>query len=114
MSLPLSSAPTFRVIGGRGFQITFANGCTASVMFGPANYCERRSLMAGFQGNLESHDSPDAEVAAWDREGRMLIDPMSNGDEVVGHLSPDKVLAFMAAVAAHRGPGRLVFDFGRA
>lgn len=105
-----NTTPNFRVLGGRGFQITFANGCTASIMFGPSNYCERRSY-SSFTGNLENHDSPDAEVAAWDADGTWLIDMATEGDSVKGWISPNKVVNFLRAVAEHRDGERFTFDW---
>ena len=33
----------FQICDGKGFQMTFENGVTLSVQFGPGNYCENRS-----------------------------------------------------------------------
>lgn len=99
--LPLSSSPVVRVFGGRGFQIRFENGCTASVMFGPTNYCDRRSF-DGLAGNTEQHESGNAEVAAWGPAGEWLIDAAEHGDNVAGWVEPDRVAAFIDAVRQHR------------
>lgn len=79
----------FCITAGKGFQITFENGWTASVQFGYGNYCCNRYINAVEDGC----ESPDAEVAAWgcveDKTG-----------EVNGWQSPKEVLAFLSDVAA--------------
>lgn len=53
----------FAITGHKGFQLTFENGCTISVQFGPGNYCQNRS--ADFNAPMEKSRwaSVDAEVA---------------------------------------------------
>jgi hypothetical protein len=53
----------FAITSHKGFQITFENGCTISVQFGPGNYCQNRS--ADFNAPMEKSrwKSVDAEVA---------------------------------------------------
>lgn len=78
-----------------GFCMTFANGYTVSVRWGSFNYSK--------------HDDPSdttcavtAEVAAWDQDGKWFHAPGFDydGENVLPHLSPDKVLQFMNSVAA--------------
>jgi len=54
----------FSITGHKGFQMTFENGVTLSVQFGPGNYCENRNV-DDFKAPQKSHrwDSKDAEVA---------------------------------------------------
>ena len=68
----------------RGWQMTFANGCTISVQFGRGNYSD-----AG---------STTAEVAAWMPDGAWIA--LQPHDDVVGWCTPDQVLEHMRHVAA--------------
>lgn len=94
---------TFRITEGKGFQMTFANGWTVSVQFGPYNYTSNRDLNprsgesyiramrdAGEQG------SPDAEIAAWDSNG-VWYD--FGNDKVKGWVKADEVAAFIQMIA---------------
>lgn len=90
-----------KITQGKGFHMTFANGYTASVQFGPGNYCdnyreeisEKGFLAAGAKG------STTAECARFDRDGNMV--PVNDsGDMVVGHLTADQVLAFLNETAS--------------
>ena len=89
----------FKITRGRGFQMTFANGWTVSVQFGPDNYCENRSMLfdtaegraradilAGEQG------CKNAEIAAWDTDGNWHN---FGGDTVEGWCKPDAVAEFI-------------------
>ena len=97
----------FTTTSNKGFQITFANGWTISVQWGPGNYCERQSV-----GNYDApwHDdlweSETAEVAAWvgERQGgdwydfdRHMMVPTSS--YVSGYRTPDEVAEMIAEVA---------------
>jgi hypothetical protein len=81
----------------RGFTMTFANGCTASVAFGDVNYCD--------QGETT------AEVCSWNSDGddisvdgfHDVIVPGSKYQNNISRLSPEDVIKYLAAVAAHEG-----------
>ena len=75
---------------GKGFQMTFANGWTASVQFGYGNYCERRNNEFADFG---AHKSKDAECWAMDANGKGDGQPQ-------GWLSADEVLKFLNDTAS--------------
>jgi hypothetical protein len=78
---------------GKGFQITFANGWTASVQWGYGMYCST-------DDEEKPRKSKDAEIAALNPRGELMeIDP-EGGDRVKGWQSPDEVLQFLNWVAA--------------
>jgi len=60
-----------RIVPGKGFQLTFENGRTLSVMFGYGNYCENRHNIAlrAFEDYgtplKTSHIGKTFEVAGW-------------------------------------------------
>ena len=71
----------------QGFQMVFANGVRASVAFGSFNYCDKGVTTA--------------EVWAWnDATGNPVTVPGFSSGDVVGHLSADTVVQYLAAVAA--------------
>lgn len=47
-----------------GFQMTFENGNTISVMFGRGSMSSNRDVM--------NEQSPDAEVAIWNKDGKFF------------------------------------------
>lgn len=54
----------FQICDSKGFQMTFENGVTLSVQFGPGNYCEHRSEEKfNAPRNNRFWKSKDAEVA---------------------------------------------------
>lgn len=92
----------FKSIHG-GFQMTFENGLTISVMFRGGNYCEHK--MADFyiaKNNMESeghHDSSDAEIAIWNEDNTWL---RFGWDTVEGWLSTNDVAGWITRAAAAR------------
>ena len=58
----------FRCNQNQGFKITFANGITVSVQFGPDNACKARGSESNPQ-ELREWKSETAEVAVWDQLG---------------------------------------------
>lgn len=99
----------FGIFGGKGFAVTFANGHTVSVQFGPTNYCEKSDLSieaykepAIAAAKMGLWESKDAEVASWGPDGEWTTKGYftGHGDDVMGHLTPDEVQAFMAWVAS--------------
>ena len=80
---------------GGGFQMTFGNGITVSVMFRPGSYCERgRDAFGKDLEEIEEnghYKSSDAEIAIW--QGETWLD--FGGDTVMGYLSADEVAGWI-------------------
>jgi hypothetical protein len=94
----------FGASGNKGFKITFANGNTISVQWGPMNYCEPSHP----QGRSAKHDEPmkndfweaeNVEVAAWDKDQNWHN---FGCDQVDGWRTPEQVLEFMNFVANNK------------
>lgn len=78
---------------GKGFQMTFANGNTISVMYGVGNYCDNRNRLSMEESCTIS---PDAEIAIWNKKG----DWYDFGDDTVkGYLTTDEVAEFIQLAA---------------
>jgi hypothetical protein len=94
----MKNDPGFRICDGKGFHMTFANGWTISVQFGPGNYSEN------YHGSFEDFytkrkplpPSATAEIAIFNPEGEWFD---FGGDKVKGWVSPDDVLKFMSKIA---------------
>lgn len=85
----------FRITSGRGFHITFENGWTVSVQFGPGNYCENRRMQVGEDdARAGKQGSMDAETAVWGPDGEMVTRE-GDGDTVRGWQSPERVLELL-------------------
>lgn len=98
----------FKITQKKGFHMTFPNGWTVSVQFGPGNYCDNRDNYLKFAHNQLSMDrayeeagregSTTAEIAAWSTDHRWYrwadID-----DTVRGNQTATEVLAFMNLIA---------------
>lgn len=107
MRLPQDPQPRITSCANRGVQMTFPNGWTVSVMWGPGNYCMNqydRPLAPQHMedGTIPAYASTDAEVAAWRYEKGKRIWHNFGYDTVSGWLSPLEVVAFMAQVAEGR------------
>ncbi len=75
---------------GKGLNITFENGWTASVQWGTGNYCSN---------HWKSVEGPSstAEVAAWkDKESHVFADSLDS--TVKGYLTADEVVDFLNMV----------------
>lgn len=97
----------FNITQHKGFGITFDNGITASVQWGPGNYCDHHASVMDFEKpkRQDSWKSSTAEVAAIDTAtGEFVAVPGFTGpehfDDVAGRLTPAQVLEFLNAVAA--------------
>jgi len=93
----------FKISSGKGFQMSFANGWTVSVQFGPANYCENRTMLIDNQFSLSETDriagskgSYDAEIAAWDVNGNWHD---FGHDSVKGWCTADEVAQFIHLIS---------------
>jgi hypothetical protein len=97
----------FSITGGRGFKITFDNGVTASVQFGYGNYCENRFHKMEVDYPTPNRNGeyycPNAEVAAWDKEGNWITKKViKTGEDVAGWIAPKEVLAFLNKCAKRK------------
>lgn len=94
----------FETSAQKGFRITFENGWTASVQFGPGNYCGNHHINRepGEDFNTfydKAWKSNTAEVAGIppNRDNEWF---QFGGDTVKGWLSPAEVLEFLNTLAA--------------
>ena len=68
----------FRITYGTGFHLTFSNGITVSVQFGPGNYCDNYNMPPRYDNNYKILESEDAEVFAWDKENKWITKLVTN------------------------------------
>jgi hypothetical protein len=92
----------FSITGGKGFQLTFPNGWTASVQWGAGNYCENYNVMEYenpfvLNPNLRKYESQTAEIAAWDRDGKWYS--FGRYETVKGYVHTEDIPEFLAMVA---------------
>jgi hypothetical protein len=93
----------FKITAGRGFQMTFANGFTMSVQFGPGNYCENYgeydwTNLAQQERDAGLKGSANAEIAAWGGPDNAWL-RLSPNDDVKGYVTPDEVIRYMAVIS---------------
>lgn len=88
-----------------GFMLDFPNGWTASVQYGPGNYCSNReSSRNPFSEHVEFLESNTAEVAAWITEDRESTTTRSwyqfeDGQDVQGWQNVEAVIRFLNKVS---------------
>ena len=100
--------PMFRTFSQKGFQVSFDNGLTVSVMFGAGNYCEHHfneEVEPGFGATVKvwsEHNSVSAEIAVVDSNGTFVTEfpGCSEGHQCKGWITPDEMLAVMNWAAA--------------
>ena len=87
----------FKVYANKGFQMTFENGWTVSVMFGSGNYCSRRynTSIEMPKNEYQSHKSKDAEITAWDINNNWFE---FEDDEVKGYVSTNELSDFIQMI----------------
>lgn len=87
---------SFKIIDHKGFHITFPNGYTVSVQFGPGNYSDHydecdyeapRTSKKGWSSTL-------AETAVWGPSGGMIA-LEEDADTVQGYRDAEQVLALL-------------------
>lgn len=88
----------------KGFSMTFENGNTVSVQWGPENYCDpthESGREAPFDAPMQTHvwKAGNAEVAAWDSDNRWH---RFEYDSVEGWLSTNDVAKFISFVANNK------------
>jgi hypothetical protein len=90
----------FKTFAKKGFQVSFDNGFTVSVMFGAGNYCEHRfsDMELGGTVNMWSeHNSVSAEIAVIGPDGEFVtgFPGCPEGNQVRGWVEPDEMLEVM-------------------
>ena len=98
-----------KIVDNRGWQMTFPNGWTVSVVMGRGAYCDNRD-----DEELEFTDSkpsPNAEIAAWHGDSKDVRDwHLFDDDTVLGWQKPLEILSFINMIANKDGPGESVQD----
>jgi hypothetical protein len=86
----------------KGFSMTFENGITISVQFGYGNFCDNKIMNAEYGEELREPivSSRTAEIAIWD--SNLTYFRFSNGEPVVGYVTPDEVAAWIAIASKAR------------
>ena len=90
-----------------GFMLDFPNGWTASVQYGPGNYCTNQYQNRNpFGESVQFLESNTAEIAAWPTESRgegyaHLADwyKFDDGQEVRGWQNVESVMEFLNMVS---------------
>lgn len=98
----------FKITQSKGFQITYPNGYTVSVQWGPGNYCDNRYFEIGrtndsyFDACVKAGEdgSPTAETAIFDVKDNFVKRSPDDYDSVQAHQTPAEVLATMAWAAS--------------
>ena len=80
-------------INDYGFHVTFENGWTFSVQFGPHTYTEHRNCARAYCKD-NPRKSDNCECWAWKGE---LVDPPPSG-----YLTPTQMLKYMNEVASRK------------
>jgi hypothetical protein len=94
----------FAITEHKGFSMTFENGWTISVQFGPMNYCEHRNIDADVHSilyairapkNADTWTSKTAEIAIIMPNGEFYRPKAWSGD-VKGWCSADDVVLWIS------------------
>lgn len=95
----------FLVTRDQGFHMTFENGYTISVQWGPGNYCDNHMRPFDYDEDRNGHmrqranmQSNTAEVAAWDALGNYV--KLGDMDDVKGWLNADEVASLITIIKA--------------
>jgi len=95
----------FHTFAKKGFQVTFDNGFTVSVMFGTRNYCQHRDSHVEVGDTVKvwsDHNSPDAEIAVIGPNGDFVtgFPGCPDCDQVRGWVDAEEMLQVMNWAAA--------------
>lgn len=93
----------FYITRKSGFHITFDNGYTVSVQFGPATYSSNYDAPINSESddNCGKNGSRTAEVAVWGKDGKM-IERDGWGDTVKGYVTAADVLELLNWAASQK------------
>ena len=96
----------FKICDNKGFHVTFDNGFTVSVQFGPGNYGDNYNMRIGDRECREAREgykSSRAETAVWGPDGNFIAwDPDSH--EVQGYNDSAYVLKLLNWAASQPDP----------
>ncbi len=86
----------------KGFSMTFENGLTISVQFGGGNMCDNKTMFPEYGEEMRELmvSSRTAEIAIWN--SNLEYFRFSNGEPVVGYVTPDEVAAWIAIASKTR------------
>ena len=86
----------FVATNNKGFRMTFENGFSISVQWGPENYCDRKNE-EDFDKPMKERfwESKSAEIAVFNKEGEFIG---IADDAVVGWLTTDQVAKCITVV----------------
>lgn len=92
----------FAITNHKGFHMTFANGYTISVQWGPGNYANPRDFNKHFNTPMNSYkySKESAEIALFDKDFNFKKLKIS-GDYVAGYLTPDQVAEIIHLAATN-------------
>lgn len=82
----------------KGFQLTFENGCTVSVQWGPGNYTDSCNRHAGYGDAMkhEEWDATSAECWAWGPDRKEIFGGPA------GWLDTDDIADYIMRVKLHK------------
>ena len=92
-----------KVTGKNGFHVTFTNGYTVSVQFGPGTYSDNYDANFDLYRNPEPLTSKTVECAVWAKDGEMISHKMFDGNTVGGYMTPEEMLELMNWAAKQKG-----------
>ena len=93
----------FKITMNRGFHITFKNGYTVSVQFGPNSYCDHYHPSYSSSSSLYEYASNEecGKIGSTTAECAVIVDdvlietPFFDGDTVKGWMTPKEVLKLL-------------------
>ena len=98
----------FSITQGKGFHITFKNGYTVSVQFGPDNYCDNNN--GKYEVGIDDYacgaaGCANAECAVTNPKGHRIDCPLFNTEDAVSNRStPAEVLEIMLWASRQEAP----------
>ena len=87
---------------GAGFQVTFDNGWTISVQWGPGGYCDKR--MKSLDVEVDGMKSRNAEIAAWNEDDIWwdfgTQSPSEDGTSTQPYVKPDELIGYIQEISS--------------
>ena len=90
----MTKRKAFTSFRNKGFLITFENGVTVSVQFGPHHYCSNRSVLDDMAPRrVDMWESEDAELGIYNEDKWLTreFDPSSD-DDIIGWCKADIIV----------------------